>query len=89
MSDQLLAVLREAISNITRHALADHADVEVQVGSRELVLVVTDDGTGIPPERTESGLRNARRRASGLGGSLEVSANKPHGTTFTWRVPLH
>jgi signal transduction histidine kinase len=84
----LLAVLREAISNVSRHALADHAEVEVEIRDRSVVLTVTDDGSGVPPDRTESGLRNARRRAAGLGGSMELRANEPHGTVLSWRVPL-
>jgi two-component system, NarL family, sensor histidine kinase DevS len=86
--DQLLAVLREAISNIARHALADHADVELRVDGHEVVLTVTDDGVGLREDRLESGLRNARRRASALSGSLDVSAGEQQGTTFVWRVPL-
>ena len=84
----LLPVLREAVSNVARHALADQAEVEVEVRDRELVLTVADDGTGVPPARAESGLRNARRRASGLGGSMELAPNQPRGTILTWRVPL-
>jgi signal transduction histidine kinase len=86
--DQLLAVLREAISNLARHALADHAEVELRVDTHEVVLTVTDDGVGLRADRHESGLRNARRRASSLGGSLEVFAGDPQGTTFVWRAPL-
>ncbi len=84
----LLPVLREAVSNVARHALADQAEVEVEVRDREVVLTVSDDGTGIPPDRAESGLRNARRRADGLGGSLELKPRAPRGTVLTWRAPL-
>lgn len=84
----LLPVLREAVSNVARHALADQAVVELEVNEQELVLTVSDDGSGVPPDRLESGLRNARRRASGLGGSLELRSNEPRGTVLTWRVPL-
>ena len=85
---QLLPVLREAMSNLARHALAEHAEVDVSVGDGELVLAVSDDGTGVTEGRTESGLRNARRRATSLGGSLEVVPNEPRGTRLLWRVPL-
>lgn len=85
---QLLPVLREAISNVARHALAESAEVEVVVTDAEVRLVVSDDGTGVAGDRVESGLRNARRRAADLGGHLEVSGNEPRGTVLTWRVPL-
>ena len=84
----LLAVMREAISNLARHALADHAEVEIQVGANELRLRVVDDGTGLPDNVTESGLRNARRRAHDLGGSFVLGSNTPRGTVMLWQVPL-
>jgi signal transduction histidine kinase len=86
--DQLIPVLREAVSNVARHALADHAQVEVQVSATELRLSVSDDGIGLAEDRSESGLRNVRRRAAELGGSVELSANAPKGTTLVWRVPV-
>jgi signal transduction histidine kinase len=86
--DQVLAVLREAISNVARHALAESAEVEVLVSAHELVLRVSDDGIGMPSDPRESGLRNARRRAADLGGVLEMVPGSRSGTTLVWRVPL-
>ena len=85
--DQLLPVLREAMSNVARHALADHAEIEVQVSDQEVVLTVVDDGVGLDGRTRESGLRNARRRATDLGGSLELRPGEPQGTVLVWRVP--
>jgi signal transduction histidine kinase len=86
---QLLAVLREAVSNVARHALADGAEVDVVVAGDRLELRVADDGVGLPAEVSESGLRNARRRADDLGGTLEVTRFGDRGTALVWRVPLH
>ena len=97
---QLLAVLREAVSNVARHALADSAAVDVVVAGDRLELRVADDGVGqrvagdvghrLPQhgEVSESGLRNARRRADDLGGTLEVTRVGERGTVLVWRVPL-
>jgi signal transduction histidine kinase len=85
---QLLAVLREAVSNVARHALADGAEVDVGVVGDRLELRVADDGVGLPEGVSESGLRNARRRADDLGGTLEVSRVGERGTVLVWRVPL-
>lgn len=86
--EHLLPVLREALSNVARHAHATHAEVVVHVTAHELSLTVLDDGVGLTPGASESGLRNARRRADGLGGTLELAARESRGTAFTWRVPL-
>jgi signal transduction histidine kinase len=86
--EQLLPVLREALSNLARHADAEHAEISLTVDDREVRLAVLDDGVGIGDPTHESGLRNARRRASALGGSLELTRREPGGTSFVWRVPL-
>lgn len=85
----LVAVLREAVSNIARHARAAHADVVISVTADErLRLEVTDDGVGMSSTRVESGLRNARRRAADLGGTLDSLPGETHGTCLVWEVPL-
>jgi len=86
--EHLLPVLREAVSNIARHALAENADIGVVVSGTDLRLVVADDGIGVAQDITESGLRNARRRAADLGGRLDLASNDPRGTVLTWQVPL-
>ena len=85
---QLLAVLREAVSNVARHALADSAEIDVAVSADRLELRVADDGVGLPDEVSESGLRNARRRADDLGGTLSIAPVGARGTVLVWRVPL-
>ena len=88
VSEQLLAVLREALSNVARHAHADAAVVELSVELDAVTLTVADNGRGLPPERQESGLRNVRRRATELGGSVRFLPEEPHGTRMDWTVPL-
>jgi signal transduction histidine kinase len=85
---QLLAVIREALSNAARHAKASAVQVSVTVGGGELIAVVTDDGVGIGRIERESGLHNIRERADRLGGSLDLRPNDPRGTVVDWRVPL-
>ena len=88
VADQCLAVLREALSNVARHAKADAAVVELVATADELALSVTDNGSGLPGQRDESGLRNVRRRAAELGGAARLLAEEPHGTRLEWVVPL-
>jgi signal transduction histidine kinase len=88
IAEQLLAVLREALSNVARHAEADAAVVEVEARDSEVMLRVADNGRGLPADRHESGLRNARRRASDKGGRLRLLLEEPHGTVLEWTVPM-
>jgi signal transduction histidine kinase len=88
IAEQLLAVLREALSNVARHAEADAAVVEVEARPDVVVLRVADNGKGLPADRHESGLRNARRRAADNGGVLRLTPEEPHGTVLEWTVPL-
>jgi signal transduction histidine kinase len=92
--ENLLAVLREGLTNIARHAGATHVEVTVSVGDA-VELRIVDNGRGMPdsPKRSPAradgghGLRNMAHRASALGGSLEVSGTPGAGTTLIWRVP--
>ncbi|MBX6384159.1 MAG: GAF domain-containing sensor histidine kinase [Microbispora sp.] len=89
IAEHLLAVLREALSNIVRHAKATRADVAVHAGGGRLTLVVEDNGTGIPAAETRrSGLRNLADRAERLGGSLTLTCPETGGTRLEWSVPL-
>ena len=85
---QMLAVLREALSNVARHAEAEAAVVEVEVAGDLVTLRVTDNGHGLPAVRRESGLRNVRRRAGDLDGTVRFHDEEPHGTRLEWTVPV-
>jgi signal transduction histidine kinase len=86
----VLATLREALSNTARHAGARSVHVLVSVGAGELVLRVTDDGCGLAVGRRESGLANLRHRALALGGTMSANEGSDgHGLTLIWRVPIN
>jgi signal transduction histidine kinase len=84
---EMLAVLREALSNVARHAGASQVDVDVETGGR-LALRVRDNGTGIGAPGPRSGLANLAERAGRLGGTLRVVAADGGGTELAWSVPL-
>ena len=88
LREQLLPVLREALSNVARHAHATRVEVEVVVDQDTLRLTVLDDGIGLGQHVHESGLRNARDRARLLGGDLELTPAQPHGLVLHWYAPL-
>jgi signal transduction histidine kinase len=90
MAGHLLAVLREALSNVARHAGAAHVEVTVQADS-DLLLEVTDDGRGTvqaPGGSGGNGLRNMMNRAQELGGHATVAPGIDRGTRMQWIVPL-
>ncbi|WP_436847386.1 GAF domain-containing sensor histidine kinase [Streptomyces aureus] len=92
----LIAALREALSNAFRHAGASRievtvdADAELPDGRPGVRLEVADDGVGIPEGGRRSGLRNLARRAESLGGASwhgpGIGADGG-GTTVVWQVP--
>jgi signal transduction histidine kinase len=84
----MVAVLREALSNIARHARASWAEVEVTAGADLLTLEVSDDGVGMRPPTRLSGVANLRRRAERHGGTLTLAPREPAGTRLSWSIPL-
>ncbi|MFD8008779.1 GAF domain-containing protein [Streptomyces sp. NPDC058955] len=89
-ADDVVAVVGEALTNVARHADAHRVEVAVRAERGVLGVTVRDDGVGIPPDRTDGGLRNLSERAERRGGALSV---RPHagpggGTLLEWRVPL-
>jgi len=88
VADDLLAVLREALTNAARHAHATRVDVELAAGTHQLALTVTDDGRGLGDTARRSGLANVRNRAERHGGGLVVDSGVT-GTRLVWTVPLN
>jgi two-component system, NarL family, sensor histidine kinase DevS len=84
----LMAALRELLSNVVKHARAGRVAVGVEVGDGRLTLTVTDDGkfTGTVDER--GGLANLRQRAQRHGGDFEIVPADAGGLRVRWSVPL-
>ncbi|MEO3829138.1 GAF domain-containing sensor histidine kinase [Actinomadura sp. B10D3] len=87
VAEHLLAVVREALSNVARHAKATEAVVNIGVGD-DVTVCVEDNGIGIPEGGRRSGLRNLGERAGRLGGTCTTEPRPGGGTVLTWRVPL-
>ena len=87
----VLATLREALTNAARHAVATTISVEVEVNRSGTLfsLSVTDDGVGIPAgQLRRSGLANLARRAERWGGDLTLKPASGGGTALRWAVRL-
>lgn len=92
----LIAALREALSNAFRHARADRIDVVVDAtvtlpdGQQGVRLTVSDDGVGIAEGGRRSGLKNLKRRAESLGGDSWYGpgiGEDGGGTAVVWQAP--
>ncbi len=88
-------IAQEAISNIARHAHAQHASVSLHADGM-LELSIRDDGVGLPADWRSAGgqhrplgLLGMQERAALIGGSLTVEPGTPNGTCVTLHVPLH
>jgi signal transduction histidine kinase len=87
LAEDLMAVLREALTNVARHAHARTAEMDFKITSDEVTMEVRDNGVGIGETARESGLANMRHRAERRGGTLTVSDITPTGTRLRWSVP--
>jgi PAS domain S-box-containing protein len=88
-SRDLLLVVREAVSNVERHARASRCATSLRLDTDQIVeLIVQDDGRGFDPTRFSVGLglNNARSRAVGMRATYGVDSS-PAGTTVTLRIP--
>ena len=89
--EHLLVVIREAVTNIERHAQATTATVVISVSDNHCRLRVVDDGCGIAdsePGTGGLGLGNLRRRAEKLQGQFSIESPDAGGTLLSWQVPI-
>jgi signal transduction histidine kinase len=88
MLNDVEAVLRESLTNVSRHAAATAAEVTVHVNSQRLVVTVSDNGVGIGHPGDWSGLSNLRSRAEHRGGSLDLDSSPEGGLRLLWTIPI-
>ena len=84
---------QEALTNVVKHAYANHAWVTLLYDQDEIYLTIKDDGVGFQsdmlsnPNRPSWGLMGMEERASDLGGSLMVESNPEEGTRVQIVIP--
>lgn len=88
---QLIAAVREGLSNALRHSDGWFLSVRVSVADGRLCLRLRDDGRGLPPDGPDrfSGLANLAERARALGGDC-LLGNREHaaGAELQWWIPI-
>jgi signal transduction histidine kinase len=86
LADDVVAVVREALTNVVKHASANTVSVSVVVAEGAVVVTTIDDGVGLTVSGRRSGLANLGARAGARGGSFEIGtiAGK---TNAVWSAP--
>ena len=84
----LFRVCQEGLNNIVKHASASAVTLQGWQQDERLMLVLEDDGCGLPPGSTNQGfgLAGMRERVTALGGTLTISCT--HGTRVSVSLPL-
>lgn len=89
VAHDILGVLREALSNVARHATASRTRVHLKVDDSRVTLLVEDDGDGIPARpRLGHGIPNIQQRAVARNGRAEISSSTLGGTRLLWSCQL-
>jgi signal transduction histidine kinase len=88
-SHEIVQLTREALSNVSRHAQANHAAVKLARSGSDAVLSIQDDGVGFDVNGHSAGfgLRNMQERAATLGGVMDVRSAAANGTTLRVTFP--
>lgn len=88
---ELLHLVREAFSNVARHARATQVLLDARTAPDGIVLVIADNGVGFDPAANapgrHHGLGNLRERAIAAGGRLEIDARPGAGTRLIVHLP--
>jgi signal transduction histidine kinase len=93
LRDEIYRIGREALTNAFRHARASHVEIELQHGSRDFRLLVSDDGCGVDPHTLHAGqnghrgLSGMRERAERMGARLHLFSSPSAGTEVYLSVP--
>ena len=87
----LYRVVQEALTNVVKHAGAEHVSIVVAKRNRQVIATIDDDGRGFSEKEVREdalGLIGMRERLALLGGTLNVSSEPGGGTTVSAQAPL-
>ena len=89
LTDDVLRMVGEAVSNALRHSGVGKVEVRVEEAAGTLAITVIDHGMGfdVSKVRGGSGLSNLRARAELLGGNLRVESAPADGTAVRIILP--
>ena len=88
LADDLIAVLREGLINVVKHAGARDADVSVSALADTLTVEVTDTGVGLSGSKRSSGVANLSARAERWQGTVSLTDAATGGVRLSWTARL-
>lgn len=103
VEETLWKVIQEAFTNVEKHAHASHVQVRISLQDEKLLMLIHDDGIGLPQQLCQSqkdnsledsspeghyGLRGMFERVEAIGGHLTLHSGKEQGTTIEIELPL-
>jgi signal transduction histidine kinase len=88
LMQDVLACVRESLTNVAKHARAKSAMVDVSLAADVLTVTVSDNGVGLRDAPRTSGTANLRARAEKWHGSFELTPGTSGGTTAIWKAHI-
>jgi signal transduction histidine kinase len=89
--EALYRLAQEALHNVAKHARAQVVKLELESSAHELVLRISDDGSGFDPSASypgHLGLRSMRERTAAVGAQLAIDSTPGGGTLICVTLPL-
>tara|TARA_B100000809_G_scaffold7045_1_gene7002 strand:- start:572 stop:1084 length:513 start_codon:yes stop_codon:yes gene_type:complete len=89
-------VAQEALTNVIRHAQAEHVFMEIREGDHEVILIIRDDGVGFDVEKAKDratkgaslGVLGMQERVHLINGEINLESVPPLGTEVWVRIPI-
>lgn len=87
---EVFLIFKEAVNNAVRHSNCSSIEIGFAVSDNRLMLKVDDNGSGFDPSAAGGGhgVASIKRRAQGIGGTLEILSQPGRGTSVSLHVPL-
>ncbi len=89
---QLIRIIQEALSNVRKHAAAEHVAIRGIQKPDSVLIEVRDDGKGFAPEQVDGslrfGLRGMHERAESIGADFQIASQPGAGTILSLRLPV-